>query len=114
MPQDHTAKTTGFTVRPFNTDKVFLMVSDPFRRRVIRSLAGGEMKLASDLGSPSGTKRHNQLKHLTALCNAGILVQKENPRDGRKPLFALASSVVVCKGANSLTIGFGRCMLRFD
>ena len=113
MAQEQPTNTTALKIRHFDTDEVFLMINDPFRRAVIRALATGGMKVATDLGWAKGIQRHNKLKHLAALCKAGILVQKENPKDARQPLFGLAPSAVVCQTENVLTVEFGCCMLRF-
>ena len=114
MAQEQPTKIPARRFRHFDTDEVFLMVSDPFRRAVIRALATGGMKVASDLSWAGGIRRHNKLKHLAALCQAGILVQKENPKDARAPFLALAPSVIVRKTENSLVVDFGCCRLPFS
>jgi hypothetical protein len=110
MPQD--ANNAALNFQQFDADEVFLMIDDPFRRRAIWSLALGEMKVAADLCGP-GRKRHSALKHLAALCKAGIFVQKENPKDARAPFYTLSPKVAVRKEENSLVVGFGRYRLRF-
>ncbi len=106
------ANNTALNFQQFDADEVFLMIDDSFRRRAVRALALGEMKVAADLTGP-GKKRHTTLKHLAALCKAGILVQKENPKDARAPFYALSPKVGVRKEGNSLIVDFGRCQLRF-
>ena len=102
----------GLKKRPFPADDVFLMLHDPFRRRVIRLLAGGEMKTASELGGGTGHSRQAFGKHLQAMCDAGFLVKKENPSDWRKPIFGLAPTVVVCKTGDSSMVDLGCAKLR--
>ncbi len=97
MAQEQPTDTTALKIRHFDTDEVFRMINDPFRRAVIRALAAGGMKTASDLGWGPGMRRHNKLKHLAALCKAGILVQKENLKDARQCLFGLSPAAVVCQ-----------------
>ena len=113
MAQEQPTNTTALKVRHFDADEVFLMISDPFRRAVIRALAHGGMKVAADLGWAKGIGRHNKLKHLAALCKAGMVVQKENPNDRRQPLFGLSPSAVVCRTEKAVTVEFGCCMQRF-
>ena len=112
MAQDNAATTTNLKVRPFNPDTVFLMVNDPFRRSVIGALANGGMKTVAELRGPSGTK-HNQMKHIAALCKARILVRKENTREVRKPFFGLGPGVIVRREENVLIVDLGYCRLRF-
>src|SRR4051812_48602755 len=90
-----------------DTDEIFRMVNDPHRRKIIRSLADGGWKTALDVNAGSGRKRHGSLKHLTVLCNAGLLVKKDNPNDLRQPLFALAPEMTISRSAEVLTVGFG-------
>ncbi len=112
MAQD--ANNGGLKIRGLKTDDIFLMVNDPLRRAIIRSLADGSMKVSADLGGPSGGRRHNKLKHIAALCKAGILVQKENPKDARTPLYALSPIVDVRREDNMLIVDFGRYRMRLD
>ena len=112
MSHEQLPKTTGLKVRSFDTDAVFAMLNDPVRRRIILSLANGGMKTAEDIGAGTGMRRPTYLKQLRVLCEAGLLVKKENPDHGRKPLFGLAAAVVVCKSDDCMTVDFGRGMLR--
>ena len=112
MAQD--ANNRRLKISGLNTDKIFLILNDPLRRAVIRSLADGSMKVSADLGGPSGGRRHNKLKHLAAMCRAGILVQKENPKDARAPLYALNPVVDVRSEDNVLIVDFGRYRMRLD
>jgi DNA-binding HxlR family transcriptional regulator len=99
---------TGLATTAFDSDEIFVLLDDEFRRRVLRRLANGD-KTASDLGAGSGMKRHTYFRHLTALCESGVIVQKENPAHGRKPLYSLSSRVVVCQTPNGKTIDVGPC-----
>ena len=113
MSQENLPTTTGLKVRPFKANDVFLMLDHPFRRKILQSLATGGPKLASELGVGAGFKRHTYLKQFTVLMEGGFIVQKENPQDARKPLYALAPTVVACKTGNTITVDFGCCILRF-
>jgi hypothetical protein len=70
------------------------------------------MKTSLDLNAASGLKRHTYLKHIALLCEAGLLIQKENQQDRRKPLYALPPSAVTIRTNDSLTVDFGCCLLR--
>ncbi|MDB6027382.1 MAG: hypothetical protein JWM68_3605 [Verrucomicrobiales bacterium] len=98
----------------FYANKLFLMVNDPMRRRIIRALVNGGWKTALELGVGPGSRRHTVLKHFTVLSQAGILVRQENPKDARQPLYALSPTAAVCKAENSFTVDFGRGMIRFS
>ena len=111
MSEKQPAK-VGLKKRPFPADDVFLMLHDPFRRTVIRSLANGEMKTASELGGGTGLSRQAFGKHLQAMCDAGFLVKKENRADARIPLLGLAPTVVVCKTEDSTIVDLGCAKLR--
>ncbi|MBA4147049.1 MAG: helix-turn-helix transcriptional regulator [Verrucomicrobia bacterium] len=113
MAQEHSPKTIPLKVRRWKTDDVFLMLKDPFRQQILRSLANGEAKTGMELNAASGRTRHTYLKHLTALCKVGLLVKKENQNDRRLLLYGLAPGVSVCNTDDGMTMDFGCCMLRF-
>ena len=113
MSQKQPAK-VGLKKRPFPANDVFLMLHDPFRRRVIRSLANGEMKTASELGGGTGLSRQAFAKHLQLMCDTGFIVKKENRSDARKPIFGLAPAVVVCKTEDSTMVNLGCAKLRLE
>ncbi len=112
MAQEQLPKNLPLKVRRWKTDEVFLMLKEPFRQQILRSLAGGEAKTAVELNGASGRTRHAYLKHLTALFDVGMLVKKANPDDRRRPLYALAPGVAVRAVEGGTTMDFGCCMLR--
>ncbi len=113
MGQEIPVPGSALKKRHFNTDKMFRVVNDPCRRHIIRALAVGGMKTAFEINGGSGKKRHAYLKHFTILCKAGVIVRKENPKDARKPLFALSPHATVCRDEKCFTVDFGGCALPF-
>jgi len=114
MTGEDAFKATALKVRRWVPKEVFRLLSDPFRRRVILSLANGEMKTAMELNAASGMKRHTYLKHLSLLCKAGFLLQKQNAKDRRQPLYTLSPGISVCKSNEEFTVDFGCCVLRLS
>jgi hypothetical protein len=106
-------QTTSLKVRRFNSKEVFFLFGHPMRRRILQSLASGKMKTAIDTLPGAGARRHTYLKQFSILCKAGVLIQKENPNDGRRPLYQLAPGVVVCVTTDSFTLDFGGGGIRF-
>jgi hypothetical protein len=113
MVEESSVQSIGSNEVPFDADTVFLMINDPVRRSVIHGLAHGQYVVLSTLSAGAGSSRSNYLKHITALCDAGVIVRKENPKNVRQPLFALSPKAVVCKSGDRLTIDFGCYTLRF-
>jgi DNA-binding transcriptional ArsR family regulator len=100
------------TVSPWNEDKIYAALGDPVRRRLLLALARGGPQPGAQL---MGGVRHRlsaTLKHLAAMRAAGLVVMRENPRDGRKLLYALSAAVPVTKTETGAVIDFGFCLLR--
>src|SRR5687768_1970512 len=110
MDHEHPTKITR--IRPKNTDELFLMLRSPFRRQIIWSLANGEWKTGVQLNQASGKSGPTYRRDLTELCNAGILVKKDDPKDRRQPVFSLSPHIRVRVNANVTTVDVGCCMLR--
>ena len=90
-----------------------MLLKVPFRRKVIRSLAGGGMKTAEELNGGSGQTSAACRKQLTELCKARVLIKKETRNHGRKPLYGLAHDIAICPMENCIVVDFGGCKLRF-
>ena len=60
-------------------DKTFAALSDPTRRRIVRTLLAGDATV-SDLAAPFEMSLAAISKHITALANAGLVTQR---REGR-------------------------------
>jgi DNA-binding transcriptional ArsR family regulator len=66
-------------------DRVFSALSDPTRRGVLDSLAGGSLAV-SELAAPHGMSLPGFMKHLRVLEDAGLVVTR---RSGREKLHFL-------------------------
>ena len=113
MSQTHPT-TTGLKVRHFDTDEVYFLLSERFRVQMIRALSDGQMRTAVNLNGASGRKRHAYTRHIAALCKGGLLVKKDNPNNGREPLYGLSPHAVLCRTDRCTTVDFGCAMLRFN
>ena len=96
---------------PWTSDELFFIIYHPFRQHVLKSLANGDWKTTTELNGGSGLIRHAVLKHLTAMCEGKVLVKKKNPKDPRKPLYALSPDVLVSRTADGIKMDFGCCEL---
>jgi DNA-binding transcriptional ArsR family regulator len=64
-----------------NADAVFAALSDPTRRGIYRTLAGGGPDTASDLARQLPISRQAVSKHLAALADAGLVASLRNGRE---------------------------------
>jgi len=60
-------------------DRVFAALSDPTRRGVLNSLAGGSLAV-SELAAPSGMSLPGFMKHLRVLEDAGLVAREKEGR----------------------------------
>lgn len=103
-------------VRPsgpvWDEDLVFQTLGHRARRRLLVAIAAGGPRPAEDLTGASGKRLDATLKHLVSLRAARLVVQQENPRDGRKYLYALAPNVPVTRTEKGLVLDFGFATVR--
>jgi DNA-binding transcriptional ArsR family regulator len=95
-----------------NADTVFAALGDPARRRILQTLADGQPRSATALAPAAGKRFDATLKHLVALRQAGFVVSKQDPTDGRRQAYTLAPSVRVATGPEGRTMDFGYCVVR--
>ena len=96
----------------WDPDLIFLTLADPARRQLLLALAAGGPQPAADLLGASGKRLDATLKHLISLRAAGLVVQRENPGDGRKYLYALAPNVPVARTEKGVALDFGFVSVR--
>ena len=113
MSEEIPQKEMSLKVRPWDEDTVFTVLSDPMRRRILGLLSRHKPMTAMELNALTGGTRPALIKHLTCMCTLGVVLQKENPKDRRQPLYALSSSVVICETDEFLSVDLGFCMKRF-
>lgn len=99
-------------VPPWDKDLIFATLADPARRNLLLALAAGGPQPAADLMGASGKRLDATLKHLVSLRESRLVVQLENPRDGRKYLYALAANVPVAKTETGAALDFGFVTVR--
>jgi DNA-binding transcriptional ArsR family regulator len=99
-------------VSPWDADKIFLMLVEPARRRILAALASGNAQPATSLKGCTRLRLDATFKHLTAMRKAGLLVMKPDQTDGRRMLYSLAPSVPVVKTETGAVIDFGFCLIR--
>ena len=113
MSQVNPPNATSTTTPKFDEDAVFALLSDPMRQGIVAKLAKGENKTAKELGSGTGLKRPAFQRYLASMCNGGILVQKDNPKDRRQCLYMLSPAAVLCETNGFTSVDFDCYMLRF-
>jgi DNA-binding transcriptional ArsR family regulator len=96
----------------WDEDLIYETLANRARRRLLISLAAGGPQPAADLTGASGKRLDATLKHLISLRAAKLVVQQENPRDGRKYLYALAPNVPVTKTEQGAVLDFGFVTVR--
>jgi DNA-binding transcriptional ArsR family regulator len=97
----------------WNEDLIFEALADRPRRRILVVLAARGPTTASDLTGATNRRLDATLKQLVWLRNAGLVVQKENPGDGRKCLYALAPNVPLTQTEKGKALDFGFLAVRW-
>jgi DNA-binding transcriptional ArsR family regulator len=113
MANDPIPPLSAPVIAQWKPDKVFSVLAEPARRAILRSLATGTPKSASQLRGATGLRLDATLKHLSAMRSAGLLVTTPDSVDGRRMLYSLSPSVPVVKTPEGAAIDFGFCLLRF-
>ena len=87
-------------------------MSEPARRRIIKALAKGEGRTASELRGATSKRLDATIKDCAALVALGFLVSVKDGQDARKRRYSLAPSVPVAQTATGWELDFGCCVLR--
>ncbi|HUZ06932.1 MAG TPA: hypothetical protein VMV89_05525 [Candidatus Paceibacterota bacterium] len=103
----------GAPASTWNEDLIFEALADHARRRMLVALAAGGPRTAEDLQPVTGKRRDATLKHLVWLRKAGLVMQQENKRDGRKYLYALAPNLSLTRTDKGGTLDFGFLAVRW-
>ena len=96
----------------WDEDLIYETLGHRARRKLLVWIAAGGPHTAEDLMGAAGKRLDATLKHLVSLRAAKLVVLQENPRDGRKYLYALAPNVPVTKTEKGLVLDFGFVTLR--
>jgi DNA-binding transcriptional ArsR family regulator len=96
----------------WDEDLIYETLGHRARRRLLVAIAAGGPRAAADLTGASGKRLDATLKHLISLRAAKLVVQQENPGDGRKYLYALAPNVPVTKTEKGAVLDFGFVTVR--
>ena len=112
MPDVSLPANLAAPVPAWNEDVIYEVLGNPVRRRLVLALARGGPQVAGDLKVGVGRRVDATLKHLVSLRKSGLVVQQENPGDGRKFLYALAANVPVTQTADGAVLDFGFLTVR--
>ncbi|MFM2083165.1 MAG: Winged helix DNA-binding domain [Verrucomicrobiota bacterium] len=113
MPDAALPSNPSVPVPTWDEDLIFETLADRPRRRLLVALAARGPQPASDLMGASGRRLDATLKHLASLRSSGLVVQQENPGDGRKYLYALAPTVPIVRTEKGAALEFGFCAVRW-
>ena len=97
---------------PWDEDLIYAALGDPVRRRLLLALARGGPQIGANLQIGLHHRLSATLKHLAAMRRSGLVLMQENPRDGRKCLYALAPAVPVMKTETGAVLDFGFLTIR--
>ena len=112
MPDATSPTSVNPSTPTWDEDLFFETFADRARRRLLLSLARSGAQPAADLTGAAGKRLDATLKHLITLRAAGLVVQQDNPRDGRKYLYALAPNVPLTKTETGAALDFGFLTVR--
>jgi len=100
------------TPMAWDEDLIFATLGDPVRRRLLVALAVHGPQPGVTLKDEVGRRLSATLKHLVSLRDSGLVVMRDNPRDGRRQLYALAPTVPVTRTETDVLVDFGFCAVR--
>jgi DNA-binding MarR family transcriptional regulator len=112
MSNDANAAATTPPTQQWKADRIYSVLVEPARRRILFSLATGQAKPASVLRGATHLRLDATLKHLAVMRAAGLLVTAPDHVDERRTLYSLAPTVPVIKSDTGIAIDFGCCLVR--
>ena len=124
MSNQNTGTTTtsaAARAHAWDEELIFDALRESVRRQLLLSMAKNSFLPASEhhLSRPGGRldkSAHGKvdyvLKHLAVMRKAGLVIQKENPRDGRRALYGLSPNVPVTVTEEFVIVDFGFIMFR--
>lgn len=113
MPDALPSSTEPPNVPRWMEHEIFPIIADPVRRGLLRSLARGGAKAATELTSSSGRRLDATLKHLATMRAAGLVTLSPDPADKRRQLYSLAAEVPLREtSGGGREIDFGSFVLR--
>ena len=96
----------------WDQDLVFEALAHPARRRMLVALAVNGPRTAAELTGATSLRPSATLKQVLWLTASKLVVRQENPRDGRKYLYALAPNVAVTKTERGTVLDLGFATVR--
>jgi DNA-binding transcriptional ArsR family regulator len=97
----------------FNPDRIFPLLADGARRRMILALARGSAMSVTQLAAAAGKNPSLAGKHIAVLKAGGLIVgSREESPDKRRQLYQLAPHVRPEMKDGQLVLDFGFCMFR--
>jgi hypothetical protein len=96
----------------WSEDEIFAVMSNHARRRIIKALANGQGRTATDLTATTGKKLDATIKDCCILAKAGFLQMSPDPVDGRKMRYTLPPHLPITPTATGWELDFGCCVLR--
>ncbi len=94
-------------------DKIYKLLSDPGRRRILLRLSDGRSYSAGDLVMAGPLRQDAMRKQLDALKSAGILRSTLDPRYRRRHVYTLVPGIVQRKTDAGWEMDFGCCVMRW-
>lgn len=95
-------------------DEIFEVMSNAARRRIIKVLASGQGRTATDLRGTTGKRLDATIKDCAVLMRGGFLQMRPDPTDGRRALYTLAPTLPITRSATGWELDFGCCVLRIS
>jgi DNA-binding transcriptional ArsR family regulator len=118
-------KSAALEKAKFDEDLTYSALANRARRKLLVALASGGAKTADDLrqigkgrakykGGTSHQHLDSTVWHLKQMVDAGMVVQRDNHQDGRKPLYALSPDVKFTLSEGEFVFDFGFWVMRLS
>lgn len=95
-----------------NPEKVFAILGNQRRRRLLVALSDGVGRAASQMAPLIGRTQDSTMKHLLEMKAAGLVTMARDPVDERRMLYMLTPAVIVRHTEAGLEMDFDCCLMR--
>lgn len=97
---------------PLDPKKVFYLLGNKKRRRLLLALADRVGKAVSQMAPLAGPTQDAAFKHLTQMRLAGLVRMEPDPQDERRKLYTLDPRVALRQTERGLELDFDCCVMR--
>lgn len=93
--------------KSWNEDRIFMILADPTKRKLLHLLAKNGPKAASELCDLVARSQDATFKHLVGMHSAHLVTMEPDRRDRRRQVYSLSPRLPIKKTDTGLVLDFG-------